>query len=70
MGTILSALNVKTNTSSAIKQALKRSMPNQWARSYQRLMSTLTQAQLICLNEDQITSITVIKVENQPTNGI
>ena len=45
-------------------------MPNQWAQSYQLLMSTLRQAQLICLNEDQITSITVFKVENQPTNVI
>ena len=49
-------------------QALKPSIPNQWARSYLLLTSTRTQAQLVCFNEDQITSITVIKAESIPTN--
>ena len=43
---ILLALNVNMDKSSAIKQALKQSMPNQWTQSYQLLMSTWTQAQL------------------------
>jgi len=52
MDTILSALNVNTDTSVAIKQTLIRSMPNLKARS-----------QLVCFNENQITLNTVIKVE-------
>ena len=39
MGTILLALNVNTDTSLAIKQALTWSMPSQWAQSYQLWMS-------------------------------
>ena len=39
MGTILSALKVNMDTSIAIKQAIKRSMPNQWTRSYWLWMS-------------------------------
>ena len=53
MGTISSALNVSTDTRTAIKQALNRSMPKQCAQS-----------QLVSFNEDQIILNTVSKVES------